>query len=322
MTQETPESKGMIGVFQIAGQDISLYSTQENDPSALRIRRKPTDDPDLIFGAVKNEITRTRWWMRDTWVEKGLPKEEFLLADGEHQVTLFNYGDPLERRHLDEVMSVLGLFSAIRNGKVFERVSYIVVDNVNLMNEKSGELSNGHGPTDDNKITLYPNALASIRNRVTDKASNLEGTLTHELTHGLNDVYLDIEGSVTEKYIEVAWMKIGNWTIGDKPRILPGGGISAEVTTDPDRCVTVYAQSDSGEDMCDSMVATLFDPEVLDEDKLYFLQTHFSPDLNKVSQWVVQQVPADQIKLPATPNEFKVKFMGNGGIRTVDKAEN
>lgn len=307
MTKETLDNPNLIGTLRIGPKDVSLYKSEEKGDGVIDVALDPTEDKDLIFDHVKGNITRTRWWTWEYWQEKGLPKEQLELADGKHQITVYNFGESLAANHLTEISTVLGVFSGIRNGEVFNHVHSILIDNTQPMNDKSGESQNGHGPGDSGAIILYPNAFRNIQGRVPSRASHLEATFAHELTHGLANIIVEGEGPMIDRMVINQWKKVGNWVRAEGRVVLPGGFVAYEVTQEPERCVTEYAKSDSEEDLCESMVAYLFGPENLDPQKLKYLQENFPVGPNKESKWDVS--PAD-VKLPETPGEFKVRFIG------------
>lgn len=306
MAQETIDNPNLIGTLKVGQKDVLLYRTEEEGEDVIKVRFDPTEDKDIIFDYVESRITIPRWWTWEYWEKKGLPKEQMQLTDGEHNLTFYNYGESLKPDQLVIINRVLGMFAGIRNGEIFKHMDHILIDDIQPMNEKSGELANGHGFFQAKALALYPNAFADIPNRVTDKVSNLEGTLTHELAHGFSDVML---GGESSEYRTInQWMIVGNWDIQEEMRVLPGGQTTHVVTTEPDRCVTEYAKADEEEDMAESMVAAIFDPEKLDPQKLQFLQENFPFDQSKQTTWNVS--PEENIKLPETPSEFKVKFLG------------
>lgn len=67
----------------------------------------------------------------------------------------------------------------------------------------------------------------------------------------------------------------------------------------PDQCVTHYARQNMGEDICDSMVAYIYDPDLLrtvSSDKFDILAGH---DAKKAhSKVATKRVSKEEIKLP------------------------
>lgn len=312
MIEELPSSNP-VGVVKTLNHEIQLFKAGEvNHEGVINLWMKEGADPEKISSESLRRIQENRWWLWEYWERKGLPKEQVELDDGEHQITLYNYGEPIDRAHLDLINRILGIFSGIRGGLVFNDVRYILLDDVQGMNDKSGEPTNGYGPINSLAVTLYPNAFRPISNRVTDRITNLEGTLAHELTHGIPNQLIDGEMVLN------LWIKAVGWDMADERRVLPGGAISIW-KTDFSKCVTDYAKSDPDEDICESMVAALFDPEKLDPNRLTTLQRTLPLDPSKQTTWSSRQVR--EVCLPETPTDFKVRFKGSPGIFTVISKE-
>ncbi len=306
---EESSSSDRVGMVKTLNHEIQLLKAGEDDQEGvINLWLEEGADPERISAESLRRIQENRWWLWEYWEAKGLPNEQVELDDGEHQVTLYNYGEPIEQTHLDQIKRILGIFSGIGDGLVFKEFKYILIDPVQGMNDKSGEPTNGYGPINSLAVTLYPNAFRPIPNRVTDKITNLEGILAHELTHGIHNQLIDGEMVLN------LWIKAVGWGITEDRRVLPGGAISIW-ETDFSKCVTDYAKSDPDEDICESMVARLFEPEKLDKNRLVTLEAILPLDQSKQTSWSSQQ--ASDIHLPETQKSFKVRFKGNSGIFTV-----
>src|SRR3989344_9571385 len=235
-----------VGTIRILNHEIILSKAKEGDNEGvieLFLNEGATEDQ-LISHATR-EIEKGRWWLWEYWEKKGLPKEQIELTDGIHSLTLYNFQEmPISDLQLEKIQGILQVFATIKEGIIFDEVKYILLDDVQGMNDKSGEPTNGYGPANSNAVTLYPNALRDVRNRVTDKVTNLEGTLAHEMTHGFPGMIF--EG---EMFFNI-WTKLIGWRISEERRVLPGGAISIW-ETDFSKCVNEYAQSDPEEDICE-----------------------------------------------------------------------
>lgn len=302
----TPTTIGTIGIGQ---RQVRLFEAAE-DQTAITLYRDRADSLENIFNDAKEQITATRWWTWEYWEEKGLPKEQIEFSDGEHDVTIFNYrNEPLAVTQVDQIREVLKIFSRINSGQAFKGVRYILIDDEQPMNSKTGQMARGKGLPAAKAVVLYPRALAPVPYQVTDKATNLEGTLAHEMTHPLvHDVLNE-------------WEKIGKWQYLEERRPLPGGFTTSTITTEPERCVSDYATSDSDEDMCESMVAALFEQEKLDPEKLTFLQRKFPLVPAVESAGKIDKIDAVDIALPITPSEFGITFK-NLDWEIIDSSDN
>jgi hypothetical protein len=312
MDIEPISSFNTIGSLKFATSEVILKRVDDDQTEeGITLYLSPDAPPEKILNEARQQISKDRWWLWEAYEAKELPKEQIELTDGNHEITIYNYGVDLEQRHLDEIQEVLGIFAGIRDGIAFQHLRYLVIDDDQPINPKNGELQNGSGPVHTDRIALYPAAFRDMPSKVTPKTSHLKGTLTHEITHGLTDEFVLESNDTKDKYFINQWIKIGKWKIGEL-RTLPGGSVSARYTEEPERCVSEYAKFDQDEDMCESMVANVFDPEILDEEKRAALQQNFPLNQEQVSKWQSRRVPKSEIRLPKTPDEIKVRFKDLG----------
>lgn len=117
----------------------------------------------------------------------------------------------------------------------------------------------GHGAYFGNLIRLTPKPLKGGEYRV-GSVSILKGTLAHEFTEAL------IYRSEGKKFIEM-WANLFGFEKDEEGKFT--------VCRSPERCVTEYACSAADEDICDSMVALLYNPERLDKTKAGALREQF-----------------------------------------------
>lgn len=314
MPEELFVNPNLIGRLQIGSQEVSLFSANLSSPDSnpVRILQNPSDDQNLVIEAVKKSLIETNWWLNTEWEQKGLPKEQVEFVGGNNNVTLYNYGNALKDRHLQEIAKVLGIFSGIKDGKAFENFRYLLINDEQPINSKSGLPENGYAYGVYKAIRLNPSALVAVPNRVTSTVSNLEGTLAHELAHHL--VNINTTGDVVTLPL---WKKVGSWRALsiEERKVFPGGLMQYEICDEPERCVTDYARFEPEEDLCESMVAFLFDPKKLDPERLKFLREHLPYNPNESKIWTASLVPTDQIKLPLLPSEIGVGFLGSGKNR-------
>jgi hypothetical protein len=71
------------------------------------------------------------------------------------------------------------------------------------------------------------------------------------------------------------WEKRFGWKWLKEAITLPGGLVTRFEIEDPSRCVTDYAKLEPDEDICDSMVAAMRRPEILDKERLETLRQAF-----------------------------------------------
>lgn len=82
------------------------------------------------------------------------------------------------------------------------------------------------------------------------------------------------EGEESEKFLT---HNQTGYRVGAGSKVMPpsGAGLGIEIsnfTTEPEKCVTDYARTNSAEDLCESFVAYFFNPEILDPEKRQMIE--------------------------------------------------
>ena len=231
------------------------------------------------------------WFLNEYWRKKAL-REKFVFSLGTRSMELFNFGFSLDAPTLDRISRTLAEYASLQNG-VFDRLKFIIIDDNQLINPNTGEPMNGNGGQMDGAIKLYPNAFKNMNHRVVG-VPNLEGTVIHELSHSIS---LDFRN---------AWKKKFGWVDLENGGVLPGGAKQYHRVADPSRCVTRYAEVSADEDVCESMVAALKNPNVLDLERLHFIEESFSLGEHKNSEIVeVQKIDSPTLPEISQPIRYK-----------------
>ena len=264
------------------------------DPSVLEIRQ---DDPTVerIQEQAAMHLAMENWWARPELLEQlGEVKEKLEMKMGSHKINIYNFWQPLSKKQLDELQQAL-----LKVGAYIPQAVYgledIVISGVQKDNDKSGEPTNGDWVTlySYKAFRLYPAAFEQRNSRVTPKTTHLTSTVTHELGHSIGTAFGN------------EWRKEFDWELisleDGKPRVLPGGWQSWEVCHQPERCITDYARSDAGEDICESLVAYIYDPEKLDQAKRELLMRTF-PLSERLDGQEVTIKPAPDKDIPKLPD--------------------
>ena len=251
---------------------------------------------------VQTELMRNNWWLQNELREKGLPDERVsILIDDKCPIDIYNWSDEkLTDQQINTIARNLALFSIIKDGKALAKYRYILLDREQKKNPNSGEPLNGYGYYD--HIRLYPNAFRYISHRV-GGVSNLEGTVIHELSHCIADDIIN------------EWFNKFGWGIARGENItLPSGEKSPFKLKEgfKERCVTSYAALLPSDDICESMVAAIKNPEIMDKEKLKDLQQAFlGPlrDYNKVIAVKFERYYGKDLSLPIleSPVRFKAR---------------
>ena len=303
--------------------DISFEEVIEGHPDfeeAYKITADPEESAEEVLEKIKKQLINESWWLQPEWREKGTPKEEIEVLSGDSSIRVYNFGEEFDERHLEELKNVVGEFSQIKNGKALNEVSYILVNDTQKKNPYTGEDGNGIAFRWMRAIVLYPRATKFFPFRV-EGSSNFEGTLLHEFTHPLIPPGSQIDREWIEKF---GWSL--DYAENDKH---PSGLSNPWILQYPERCVTDYAKHTPSEDICESMVAALRNPDVLDPEKLKFIKEKFftgPEDARRHEQEVViKRRTGEDIELPkvrATVKFRKVKIMVKIVKKSGEEAEN
>lgn len=274
-------------------ENIFLQEVSNTDPNFDNAREVVVFSDESAEDVLKEQLKKEHWWLDPYWQEKGLPKEQFEIKFGDRKIDVYNFNqEGLNPTHMEELKKVIQLFSQIKDGSVFDKIQYILLDDKQPI-EQTGEKRNGQGVMGDSAIKLYPAALEAKSHRV-KPASNFEGTLIHEITHSLQDA------DIQEK-----WSKKFGWEYVDSEE-----SKSVLKVKNPKRCITDYAGAiHPSEDICESMVAAFVAPDILDPERLKFLQKEFlgETDVTEMPEVKIQRNIASEIKLPIIESDIKFR---------------
>ncbi|MDO8603100.1 MAG: hypothetical protein Q7O04_04565 [Candidatus Omnitrophota bacterium] len=283
--------------------DVVLQEVKEGEAGfelAMQVRYHAYDSMGKVENDLREQLIRNNWWLKAMWTQKGLPKEQISITINGHIIDAYNWNNErLSEEQISQIRDVLSKFAIIAGGIALKRVRYILIDNLREINPKSREEINGRGTGHDQVIWLYLRAIRPISHRV-EGATNLEGTLIHELSHSLTYI------------IEIDWAKKFGWRrLGSPNKIFLDGSYSMWQLEIPARAVTTYAgEFDPGEDICESMVAALKNPEILDRERLDFLRGSFLQPLDERDNEIhisVERFYKNNIVLPAVASPVRFK---------------
>lgn len=285
-TPDALEAKGKLDELQI----LEVKVGDEGYEDALSLPIKPNETRS-IKEIVAEALQYKYWFLRDYWRNKQV-KETFRVRVGLNEIGIYNFGEVLRDDQKAQIENALHDYAEIQND-VLGKINSILIDDIQYANENTGMPLNGRGGAIDGAIKVYPAALEG--NHRIEGVSNLEGTIIHELSHSIS---VDLRNK---------WLKEFDWENLETPTPLPGGGTRYQIPKDPSRCVTEYAQISVAEDVCESMVAYLKNPKILDPSKLRFLMENF-PRINAESDGIeLLQVEADpQLPKFTMPIRYKL----------------
>lgn len=307
--------------------NAELNSKQEYDRiEDIQIEQIPFGDPEYdhalqaynygselsleqIEKQVKDKIVGESWWLLKYWQEKGLPHEQLVVNVENKELQIFNYGALLNEAQIKTIREVITKLAQINNGQILRDNRYILIDNNEKVDGKSGNPRNGVTLGSMKAIQLYPNALKPIEHRVKG-VSNLEGTLIHEYGHVLHSV--DFQNK---------WLKENSWKmVSEEEMKMIDDHTHLWVNEEPEKLPTDYARFNHKEDICESLVVALKNPSALDPTRLEMLQSEWLRDIdqNITLESTVVRKEGNQIELPKIKQPVKYKVKHTPGIKVVN----
>lgn len=319
MSEPEPQNLGIETTPILPPLPFTYERTYERDKAEIDIYRANPwkfsglsgvrTDAEAVYLVDKDKRNR-EWFTTDEWRKKGKPHEQFEFTFGNgKQITLYNFNKELSftPEHERQATAVLGLLAS-RFPKALEKIRWILIDDhqgPSGLGDNELYPTNGSGMPQWHAFLFRPRGLELIRHRVS-AATNFEGTLAHELTHLFEDDF------------RREWQEHFRWALCDnnhedwESRTPPTGAgkrwfnkhtgemaPQGQFPLQPEKCINYYAKINVAEDICESMVAYLYDPESLKKispEKYEILARHdaHGPKV-EVS---IRKVPKDQIELP------------------------
>ncbi len=302
--------------------DEAQYSEWRVSPVTIGGKKNEPYTDEEIIKMVKRDRESKDWFITEHWRNKGMPVEQIEFGINGRQVTVYNYNQekPFTDEHIERASKVFQEFAA-RFPQILDQLRWVLIDDHQLpsaFGDPEKYPTNGLAHKSWRAFQLYPRGMELIPHRVA-AATNFDGTLTHELTHLIQGEFEDEWG---EKF---KWGYCFDDENQDEwePRLTPDGSMKrpfnkktgemspqGQFSMQPDQCVTFYAKQNMGEDIAESMVAYVYDPELLktiSPDKYDILEKH---DANQPHQDVrVQRIPKDQIALPEVKPETVLYYV-------------
>jgi len=284
--------------------DIKLKRVFEYDPDfSNAIEIYATEEE--AESEAKKELIRNNWWLRPEWQEKGNPQEQIDITAGDYKLSIFNFGQPLEQIRLNELENIIKNFQKFGLQEILEKVKYILINNQGKINPNNGEEQLGEGVCGkDPSITIFNKALENTGHRVKG-ASNFEGTIMHELSHQINP-------EIFRKWIQKFWHQL------DEARPLsdtPNSGSWFD-PNDSEKCITDYAKLLPNEDLCDSMVAAIKNPDALNPEKLKFIRNNILRETeSKMQEISIIRKTGQDTQIPKLGTDINYKNSGSFDIQ-------
>jgi len=208
------------------------------------------------------------WRTENYWRQKKTKPSDYgkIKASSGHEIKLFGWSEPPPAK-LNDLYECVALLPS----KLVLPTTYILFDDVDMPNPYDpSELCAGYRRKPERAIQFYPHAYFSNQDyKGLSGISIWKGAIIHEFTHN-QDFYPEIME---------AWIQEFGWVrLNQSREVTASDGSCIRIEYEcrqPERLVTRYAGYKPSEDLSESMVAALFDPNRLDPDKLDFIKQYF-----------------------------------------------
>jgi len=267
-----------------------------------------------IVKMIKKEREGKDWFTSEYWRSKGIPQEQIELQINGRAITIYNYNKkkPFTDEHIQRAQRVFQEIAA-HFPQILQQIRWILIDDIqqpSMFGDPEKYPLNGYALTGWQAFRLLPRGMDLIPHRVS-ATSNFEGTIAHETTH------------LIQKDFEPEWRGKFKWDYcSDYPndwevRPTPNGeeqrffnkttgemSPQGQFPLQPDQCITYYSKQNMGEDIADSMVAYIYDPDGLrkiSEDKYNILRSHDAKQPTSTTS--AKRIPSEEIHLPEVKPE-------------------
>lgn len=270
---------------------------------------QPRTDEEIL-AHIQKEREEKDWFTSEYWRMKEQPLEQVEFEiEGHQPVTLYNWNPekPFNDARLEKTLHALQELSS-HFPQALTKLRWILVDNIDVpsaFGDSAKYPYNGHSYRSWSAFRFLPKGTELTPHRIS-KTSNIEGTLVHETSHPIEDEFSKEWGEYYQW--EFCIDHKDEWETryppeGDEKRWFnKKTGVMApqhQFPLQPEECVTEYAKLSREEDICDSITAYFYDPELLKKispRKYQIISSHDAQSSRKLIS--ARKVPKDEIKLP------------------------
>lgn len=230
----------------------------------------PKTDEEILT-TIKGQKEDSQWYTTSYWRSKGVPCQQLELQVGADEITIYNYSNQLSPQHFDQIKEVLQIMGS-KFPQALKNVNYILINNdqpLSHLGDPKLYPANGMSYRQWRTFELYPRSFNSDTYRI-PPVSNLVGVMSHEFTHSIEQTFQEEwAGNFQWRY---CWDAPEEWVSRPTPdgtmqkyfHVVTGEmSPQNQFPLQPEQCVSQYAKQNPNEDICESMVAYLFNPELL-----------------------------------------------------------
>lgn len=275
-----------------------VFEGEENQPQA----------DEEIVESVRKQHEAKQWYTQEYWRKKGQPVEQIEFEVDGRQITVYNFNKeiPFTNDYIQKTETVFRQLAS-HFPKILDQVRWVLIDDVqppSLLADDERYPTNGTAMREHQAFRFMPRGMGLEPHRV-ESASNFEGTFVHEMGHLIQD---ELEDEWREKYswqyclddkdkweVRKAPNGENRWFSKDTGEMAPQG----QYPLQPDQCINYYAKQNMGEDICESLVAYIYDPEKLADvalDKRDIFRSHDAQE--KEPKISTHRISKKEIKLP------------------------
>lgn len=294
--------------------DQATYKEWRVSPvSIVGIPNRPRTDQEIIE-MIKREREGKDWFTSEYWRKKGLPEEQIEFQLNGQAIIVYNWNkdELFTDEHIQKTQKTFQELAS-RFPQITDQIRWILIDDkqeTSAFGDPEKYPYNGFAMREWGAFRLLPRGMKLTPHRVA-RASNFEGTLVHESTHLIQQQF---EPEWGEKFKwDYCYDHQDEWEVRPTPdgttkrwfskqtgEMSPQGQFPLQ----PDQCVTYYAKQSMGEDICDSIVAYIYDPDLLQgvsPDKSDIFQKHDAK--RTLLRTTSRRIAKEEIKLPEIKEE-------------------
>lgn len=303
------------------------YREWRVSPVRVEGQDNPPRTDEEIIEFVKREHEAKQWFTSEYWRRKDNPAEQIDFTINGKPITVYNFNaeKPFSDDHIARAGKVFQKLAA-SFPDVLDKIRWVLLDDVqppSLLADDERYPTNGTAMREHRVFRFMPRGMETIPHRI-QSASNFEGTFIHELGHLIQSQFEDewrekfkwayCSDNEEEWEIRKAPNGENRWFHKKTGEMSPQG----QYPLQPDQCITYYARQNMGEDICDSLVAYIYEPDKLKEiapEKYDILQSYDAKQKDKpdVSS---QRVAKTEIRLPEIKPETVSYYIEEPEVKT------